>query len=158
MFQLLFFLATQKNNSRCADCCGLCADWASVSHGSFVCLNCAGRHRELGLHVRFTRSLLMDQWTGTGYSASHLTILPSGGYFRTKMAPDKKCRALQSLSFSRAELCQLACLCGMYCPWWTDWLSAVDWLSVWTTTTAYPCNHVIGADSHVFEVGLDNHW
>eukprot|EP00904_Undaria_pinnatifida_P009262 jgi/Undpi1/5466/HiC_scaffold_2.g00745.m1 len=48
---------------RCADCSAPCADWASVPHGSFVCLNCAGQHRGLGVQVTFTRSLTMDQWT-----------------------------------------------------------------------------------------------
>lgn len=50
--------------SRCADCGAPCADWASVAHGSFVCLNCAEQHRGLGMHVTFTRSLTMDKWTG----------------------------------------------------------------------------------------------
>ncbi|CAN0466309.1 unnamed protein product, partial [Ectocarpus sp. 12 AP-2014] len=49
---------------RCADCGAPCADWASVAHGSFVCLKCAGQHRSLGMHVIFTRSLVMDKWTG----------------------------------------------------------------------------------------------
>ncbi|CAN0579702.1 unnamed protein product, partial [Laminaria digitata] len=48
----------------CADCGAPCADWASVPHGAFVCLNCAGQHRALGVQVHFTRSLTMDQWTG----------------------------------------------------------------------------------------------
>lgn len=50
--------------SRCADCSAPCADWASVAQGCFVCLNCAGQHRNLGMHVTFTRSLTMDKWTG----------------------------------------------------------------------------------------------
>ncbi|CAN0235566.1 unnamed protein product, partial [Ectocarpus sp. 13 AM-2016] len=50
--------------SRCADCGAPCADWASVAHGSFVCLKCAGQYRSLGMHVIFTRSLVMDKWTG----------------------------------------------------------------------------------------------
>ncbi|CAB1105593.1 unnamed protein product [Ectocarpus sp. CCAP 1310/34] len=49
---------------RCADCGAPCADWASVAHGSFVCLKCAGQHRSLGMQVIFTRSLVMDKWTG----------------------------------------------------------------------------------------------
>ncbi|CAN0446082.1 unnamed protein product, partial [Ectocarpus sp. 8 AP-2014] len=49
---------------RCADCGAPCADWASVAHGSFVCLKCAGQQRSLGMHVIFTRSLVMDKWTG----------------------------------------------------------------------------------------------
>ncbi|CAM9647340.1 unnamed protein product, partial [Ectocarpus fasciculatus] len=59
---------------RCADCGAPCADWASVAHGSFVCLKCAGQHRSLGMHVVFTRSLVMDKWTDES-----LRLMEAGG-------------------------------------------------------------------------------
>lgn len=34
-----------------------------MSHGTVLCLECAGRHRALGVQVSFVRSLLMDSWT-----------------------------------------------------------------------------------------------
>eukprot|EP00752_Nemacystus_decipiens_P004437 g4050.t1 len=70
-------LRKHSGNSRCADCGAPCADWASVAHGSFVCLKCAGQHRSLGIHVTFTRSLTMDKWTEGG-----LRLMEAGGNTR----------------------------------------------------------------------------
>ncbi|CAN0364128.1 unnamed protein product [Pylaiella littoralis] len=67
-------LRKHSGNSRCADCGAPCADWASVAHGSFVCLNCAGQHRSLGMHVVFTRPLTMENWT-----EKSLDIMEVGG-------------------------------------------------------------------------------
>jgi len=39
------------------------ADWASVSHGTYLCMDCAGRHRGLGVHLSFVRSTTMDLWS-----------------------------------------------------------------------------------------------
>ena len=50
-------------NKNCADCGTLTPQWASVSHGSLVCLNCSGQHRSLGVHLSFVRSVTMDSWS-----------------------------------------------------------------------------------------------
>jgi len=34
-----------SGNSMCADCGAKHPSWASVSHGSLICLECSGRHR-----------------------------------------------------------------------------------------------------------------
>lgn len=38
------------------------ADLATVNNGIFVCLECSGQHRGLGVHLSFVRSLTMDKW------------------------------------------------------------------------------------------------
>lgn len=49
-------------NDVCFDCQTNCSGdpWASLSHGTIICLQCAGMHRGLGVHVSFVRSLGLD--------------------------------------------------------------------------------------------------
>ncbi|KAI8872359.1 ArfGap-domain-containing protein [Ramicandelaber brevisporus] len=52
-----------EGNRRCIDCNDLSPSWASVTLGTFFCLNCSGQHRALGVHLSFVRSVTMDRWT-----------------------------------------------------------------------------------------------
>ncbi|UVC49507.1 ADP-ribosylation factor GTPase activating protein [Theileria orientalis] len=55
-------LAIETNNT-CFDCGSVGPTWASLSHGSFICLTCSGIHRGFGLQVSFVKSITMDSWT-----------------------------------------------------------------------------------------------
>jgi len=50
-------------NKRCADCEEPGPTWASVNRGVFICTQCAGVHRSLGVDVSFVLSCSLDDWT-----------------------------------------------------------------------------------------------
>jgi hypothetical protein len=58
----LDYIRQMKGNHRCIDCNYPQPDWASVSFGVLFCIDCSGKHRSLGVHIDFVRSLLMDSW------------------------------------------------------------------------------------------------
>jgi hypothetical protein len=52
-----------SGNHECADCKSKDPDWASLGFGVLICLQCAGSHRSLGVHISLVRSLNLDSWT-----------------------------------------------------------------------------------------------
>lgn len=57
-----------EGNLRCADCNASNPQWATISYGALLCIDCSGRHRQLGVQVSTVRSISMDSW-------SHFEIL-----------------------------------------------------------------------------------
>lgn len=49
-------------NGICADCGAADPEWASISLGILVCIQCSGVHRSLGVHISKVRSLRLDYW------------------------------------------------------------------------------------------------
>lgn len=58
-----FFQQQAEGGLNCVDCGLPDADWATVTYGAYLCVDCAGRHRGLGVHLSFVRSVGMDRWT-----------------------------------------------------------------------------------------------
>ncbi|XP_069478656.1 stromal membrane-associated protein 2 isoform X2 [Ambystoma mexicanum] len=60
---LLSSLLQEEENRVCADCKAKGPRWASWNIGVFVCIRCAGIHRNLGVHISRVKSVNLDQWT-----------------------------------------------------------------------------------------------
>jgi len=56
-------LLRQSANAFCADCGMSGPVWASVNLGLFICMECAGVHRGIGVHITKVKSCTMDTWT-----------------------------------------------------------------------------------------------
>jgi hypothetical protein len=86
----LNLLRNIDGNLRCADCQASNPQWATISYGALLCIECSGRHRQLGVQVRdvswqltpFSAPFLSDHFTNTFFASIRIflsltTSLPS---------------------------------------------------------------------------------
>jgi hypothetical protein len=72
--QQLGELLKQADNHLCFDCKGKNPKWASSSIGIFICYDCTTKHRHMGTHISFCRSISMDKW-----KAKEIKMMQFGG-------------------------------------------------------------------------------
>jgi ADP-ribosylation factor GTPase-activating protein 2/3 len=73
-------LYKDPSNQRCFDCdISMVPEWISVSFGIYLCIDCAGKHRQMGSHISFVRSSKMDKLT-----EEHLKIMSTAGNSKAK--------------------------------------------------------------------------
>lgn len=67
-------LKQKTDNQKCFDCGSKFPQWATVSFGIFICLDCSSKHRSFGPQISFVRSITMDNWT-----EAEITSMELGG-------------------------------------------------------------------------------
>ena len=61
--ELAHIVRADKDNKRCCDCGKNNPRWASTNLGCFMCLECSGIHRAIGVHITKIKSITLDKWT-----------------------------------------------------------------------------------------------
>ena len=73
-------LLREDDNKYCVDCDAKGPRWASWNLGIFLCIRCAGIHRNLGVHISRVKSVNLDAW-----KPEHVTSMQKMGNSKARL-------------------------------------------------------------------------
>nr|DAD32787.1 TPA_asm: hypothetical protein HUJ06_011638 [Nelumbo nucifera] len=87
--KILEGLLKLPENRHCADCKSKGPRWASVNLGIFICIQCSGIHRSLGVHISKVRSATLDTWLPEQVTfMKSMSNEKSNSYWEAELPPD----------------------------------------------------------------------